>query len=290
MNHLALNLNIFITNLARCAFFLLASILFSCNGVFYQPDDEVYATPSKLGLEYESFELIIDAKTKLQGWKIAPKQIRPSPAVAVIQFHGNAENRTSHFTSVAWLADLGVDVVVFDYRGYDGSTNKPTRKGLIEDGINILKWFEDEFPNSKRFVIGQSLGAAVAVPSLVKSGVKVDGLILDSGFHSYRGVAKEKLSSIWLTWILQWMPWVLLSGDEDPVDFAKDVKVPILAFHDKNDRVVPVESGKILYDAFPKDTTRIIIQDGNRHTAGFHSDRKESVAMTLQFLGIHTSK
>ena len=265
--------------------FALAVFLSSCNSFFYYPHPDIYTTPDKVTLSYREVTIPVDQDVTLKAWHIYGQNKLPAP-VAVLQFHGNAENRSTHFFAVAWLAKAGADVVAVDYRGYDGSTGEPSRSGLVDDGVAALKWFEREFPNSRRYVIGQSLGGAVALPAIVKSGVKLDGVILESTFHSYRGIARIKLASRWLTWPFQWLPWIVLSGDEDPEDVASQLKIPALVFHDRHDPVVEYESGAILYAKLPAATTRVFVNDGNRHAAAFSKDRPDYRQETLRFLGM----
>ncbi len=192
----------------------------------------------------------------------------------------------THFQSVAWLSQHGVDVAVFDYRGYNGSTGTPSRQGLFEDGVAAINWLIATFPEHRRFVVGQSLGGAVAIPSIARARKGIDGLILESTFHSYRGVARMKLAGVWLTWPFQWLPWLLLSGDFDPIDDAPRLGIPVLAFHDRYDPVVPVEAGMGLYQSLSTDKTTIEIFEGNRHGQAFAMDRPEARQQALAFLGV----
>lgn len=265
--------------------FAACTQLVSCNHLFYHPHPKIYLTPEKVELLYEELTIPITEDVTLHGWHIKPAQKAPKP-VTVLQFHGNAENRSTHFLSVAWLANYGADIIVFDYRGYNGSTGTPSRSGLVEDGIAMLKWFEKNYPSGRRFVIGQSLGGAVAVTALAKSNAKIDGLILESTFHSYRGVARMKLSSFWLLWPFQWLPWILLSGDEDPIDYTSQISTPILAFHDRHDPVVPFEAGEKLYKKFHERQLTLFTMDGSLHTGAFIEDREESRKRALTFLGL----
>ncbi|MCX6118628.1 MAG: alpha/beta hydrolase [Proteobacteria bacterium] len=278
-------------NLAFATIFKSASALLvtifsaSCNHVFYQPHEKLYGNPSSLNLEYESFSVVSkDKDVELQAWHIKPKG--GSKNVAIMQFHGNAENRSTHFRSVAWLAELGADVIVFDYRGYDGSTGSPSREGLVNDGIAMIDWMSNKFPNNRRYVIAQSLGGAVAIPSIVQGKSQLDGLIVESSFHSYRGLGRMKLNGIWLTWPFQWLPWLLLSGNLNPMDDAANLNIPVLAFHDRYDPVVPLESGLLLYSSVPSSKIKVKILEGNRHIGALHSDRLESIATAVQFLGL----
>ena len=265
-----------------CTFFL--STVSGCNHLFYFPHSKIYLTPDKAQLKYRDVSIKVDQDVTLKAWHISPDEPRV-PKVAIMQFHGNAQNRSTHFLSVAWMAEQGIDVVTFDYRGYDGSTGTPSRSGLIDDGVAALKWFEREFPKTRKYVIGQSLGGAVAIPAIVKSGIHLDGLILESTFHSYRGIARLKLSSNWLTWPFQWLPWILLSGNENPIDAISELTTPVLVFHDRYDPVVDYESGALLYEKRPAATTRVFVNDGDRHAAAFSEDRPENRTAALKFIG-----
>lgn len=240
-------------------------------------------TPEKLELAYSEVTVPSTDGVQLKAWKI-PAEKPSKSKIAVLQFHGNAENRSTHFLSVAWLAKEGVDVVAFDYRGYNGSSGEPSRKGLVDDGKAMLQWFEKQYPDSKRYIIGQSLGGAVAITALAKSQVNVNGLILESTFASYRGIARTILARTWIFWPFQWLPWLVLSGDEDPEDYVGEIKVPILVYHDRHDPVVPFEAGEKLYEKIPKSQLSFRPFDGNKHTHAFASDRESEIRALLQFI------
>jgi fermentation-respiration switch protein FrsA (DUF1100 family) len=262
---------------------LCAVGLAACNHLFYYPHKDIYLTPNQAKLHFREIQ-INSGNERILGWHIDP--VGAPKKVAVLQFHGNAENRSTHFLSLVWLAQQGVDVIVFDYRGYDGSTGVPSRDGLVEDGVAALNWFAREFPGHRRYVIGQSLGGAVAIPALARTNAQFDGLILESTFATYRGIARRKLAGVWLTWPFQWLPWVLLSGNQNPIDFSGKVTVPVLAFHDRHDPVVPYESGMELYQAFPSHQVQIQTIEGELHAAAFADARSTNKEIALQFMKI----
>ncbi len=263
----------------------LSIFLASCNHLFYFPHKEIYVTPDHFNLEYR--ELAISGKDPdiiLHGWHIRP--LSPSRDIVVLQLHGNAENRSTHFFSVAWLTKHGVDIVALDYRGYNGSSGVPSRAGLVADVMAAIEWLAREFPRHRRFIIGQSLGGAVAIPALVRTDIRIDGFVIESAFHSYRGIGRMKLAEVWLTWPLQWLPWLLLSGDFDPIEDASKINTPVLAFHDRRDHVVPLRSGQLLYDAIPAEYRNVTISEGDRHVGAFTEDRGENRHRLLRFLGL----
>lgn len=112
----------------------------------------------------------------------------------IIHFHGNAKNITSHITHVDWLPKHGYDVFIFDYSGYGSSSGTPSRKRLVQNGIDILKYIAKNFDTPKKMiVIGQSLGASIACATISNSDTKIDHLILNSAFPSFRQIVKHHI-------------------------------------------------------------------------------------------------
>ncbi|KAB8033668.1 alpha/beta hydrolase [Fluviispira multicolorata] len=228
---------------------ILVSLTFSgCNNLFYYPDSKTQVTPDKLNLSYDNFNIKTIDNEELHGWQIYSKKKRP--IATILHFHGNAQNISTHFLYCAWLAENGFDVFEFDYRGYGKSTGSPSRLGLYQDSLAFLQWAQQNSRTQDIFIIAQSIGGAVVIPAFVDSKLNnIQGIILDSTFASYRGIARQKLASIWLTWPLQWPLGFLVSDNLSPIDFIEKVHVPLVLIHSKNDNVVPYESGRELFEA-----------------------------------------
>lgn len=266
---------------------MILTILSGCNSVFYFPMKEIAYRPAQFEVNSEDIVIETPDGEQLQGWRLPAKS--DSKGVVVLQLHGNAENRSTHFLSAVWLLMNGVDVIAVDYRGYDGSTGEPSRSGVVVDAAAAMKWVEREYPHHKKFILGQSLGGAVAVAALAAPHAQDQwqGLILESTFYSYRGVARIKFSNSWLLWAFQWMPYLLLSGAENPIDAAPSIHLPVLAFHAVDDNVVPFESGKILYDELAK-FTKVTFEElpGGGHAAAFAETKGIGRKMMRDFLGV----
>lgn len=188
----------------------------------------------------------------------------------VVHFHGNGENMTSHFLYVYWLALEGYDVFAFDYRGYGASGGEKSLKGAVEDGAAAIAAARKRAGGAadRLVIVGQSLGGALALASLEKDGgAGVKAVVLDSTFASYREVAQEKLSHLWLTWPLQWpLSRGLISDKYAPIRLIKRRKpVPLLILHSPGDPIVPYAQGRKLYEAAeaPKEFWKI---EGSGHT------------------------
>jgi uncharacterized protein len=232
-------------------FLINALFAIGCNHLFYYPDSNVHLTPAKFNLKYEDILIKTEDGEELSGWFIHSRN--KAPIATILHFHGNAENITTHFMYFAWLTNKGFDIIEFDYRGYGTSTGKPSRDGLFLDSKAALAWARSHSKTEDLFIIAQSLGGAVAIPAYVKDPIAgVQAIIIDSTFASYRKITRQKLSSIWLTWPLQWPLSFLVSDDLSPIDSIQDVHVPLLFVHSPMDPVVPFESGNALFSAAPE--------------------------------------
>jgi uncharacterized protein len=229
-------------------FLIIIFFITSCNHLFYYPDSHVRLTPAKFNLKYEDILIKTEDGEELNGWYIHARNKKP--IATILHFHGNAENITTHFMYFAWLVNTGFDIIEFDYRGYGASKGQPSRYGLFLDSKAALNWAQNNSKTKDLFIIAQSLGGAVALPAYAKDPInRVQAIIIDSTFSSYRKITQEKLSNIWLTWPLQWPLSFLVTDNLSPIDSIKEVHIPLLFVHSPKDPVVPFDSGIDLYTA-----------------------------------------
>lgn len=251
------------------AFHIALLLTTGCNSVFYQPDRNRYLTPDRLGTPWEDFT--IDGA---DGKRLAATHFKPAgnaaPKGMVVHFHGNAQNMTSHVGFTYWLPKAGFDLVTFDYQGYGASEGAPTRENTVGDGVLVIAEAVRRNGGKPVFVLGQSLGAAVGFTSVALSTPgTVCGMAFESGFGSYRQLARAKLGGIFLTWPLQVPLSYLVTDDLSPLRVAERFRVPILFLHGTEDRVVPLAEGKRLFAALPPRQGEWMELEGAGHTPSF---------------------
>jgi fermentation-respiration switch protein FrsA (DUF1100 family) len=229
---------------------LLALGLAGCTGLVFQPMHQMVLTPDELGLAYREVNFTTADGVRLNGWFLPARAPRRG---SVLFLHGNAENISTHIANVAWMPAAGVDVFLFDYRGYGRSGGEPSLDGLQLDFAAALRTLlgMPEADPERIVVFGQSLGAAVAITGLAASPDKdkVRALVVEGAFTSLRALAREKLAGFWLTWPLQW-PLSLTIDDYRPIDvIGKLAPLPILIIQGEADHVVPAHHGIALFEA-----------------------------------------
>ncbi|MGB0742916.1 MAG: alpha/beta hydrolase [Opitutales bacterium] len=246
---------------------------------FYYPDRVDYGSPADQGFVYQDIYFKSSDGTKLHAWLVEGKGDKGT----IIHFHGNAQNMSSHFRGISWLADQGFDLFLFDYRGYGRSGGKPTREGVLEDcDAAIRKAVEVQQDEGHFIVYGQSLGAANALALLgEKKYDKVKGVIAEAAFYSYKSVAGDKVGGI---------ANLLISDNKSPhLVVDKIAPVPVLFAHGTMDRVVLHKHSKALYEKAeePKEFLSAI---GARHLNVFSSERTDNRKRLVETIITWTKK
>ena len=118
----------------------------------------------------------------LHGWFV-PSSGSP-PAHTVLVFNGNAGNRAYRAPLAAALERQGLQVLLFDYRGYGGNEGKPTEAGLRADAQAAYSYLLErgDVDAARLIYFGESLGTALAIALAVEHPPA--GVILRSPFTS----------------------------------------------------------------------------------------------------------
>ena len=226
--------------------------LSGCNALFYYPSPHVYSTPTQYHFSFEAVAFPSTDGTLLSGWFI-PALDSHKVKGTILQFHGNAENMTSHYRSLVWLARHGYHVFTFDYRGFGQSKGTPQLYGGVYDSIAAIDYVQENFKaeGTALILIGQSLGGALAVAAAQHSKQGVDAVVLEGAFSSYQRIAQDKLGDFPLTWALQWPLSVIFVRDTYSPEalIGQLAPVPVLIIHGTADPVVPYYHGQMLYEA-----------------------------------------
>lgn len=222
-----------------------------CVGLFFQPYDKYVRTPDEIGLAYEDLTIETKDNLKLHAWYLPASK----PVCATILFlHGNAENISTHIGSVYWLPARGFNVLLLDYRGYGSSQGSPSLSGFQADVDAAMSYLvgRPDVDKSRLLLFGQSIGAATAIYYAAngKQRNQIHALVADSAFASYRGIAREKMAGLWLTWPFQWIPLLTMSATYDPQVAIADVSpIPLLLVQGDRDQIVPMTNGDRLFAA-----------------------------------------
>ncbi len=234
--------------------FLFGS-LSACSNLFYQPDQVIYDPPENYKIQKQDLMFNSADGTRLNAWYFPPEPAVPCKGT-VIQFHGNSENMTSHYTALVWLTRQGYSLLTFDYRGYGKSEGEPTQSHLNADALlalDLAAQKQREGGCKKLIVYGQSLGGVIAMRALADWSARdqVNLIVMDSTFMSYKTVARQVLANHWMTWLLSPLGWLLVSDRYASDEVIQHFTNPLVVIHDELDPVVPFSNGQAIFNAYP---------------------------------------
>ncbi|HSW64370.1 MAG TPA: alpha/beta hydrolase [Dissulfurispiraceae bacterium] len=229
--------------------------------MIYFPDTKLTATPNNIGLDYESVTLSTADGLGISAWFVPAPEARAT----LLFCHGNAGNISDRLDSIRIMHSLGLNVLIFDYRGFGQSQGSPDEQGTYADAEAAWHYLitTRKIAPQKVVIFGRSLGSAVAAETAMRHP-DAGGLILESGFTSIADMGKK---------ILPYLPIDLLvryryaTGEK-----VGKIHMPKLIIHSPEDEVIPFQHGIELYHKaiLPKSFLEI----RGSHNGGFLSSGK----------------
>ena len=222
-------------------FFLAAAFYFFYpkieNFFIFYPDRSLETVPSDWDLNFEDVSFEAGDGTKLHGWFFP----LPGKEPTILFCHGNAGNISHRIENVKLLLDYGLQVFIYDYRGYGRSGGRPSETGIYQDGLAAYDYLVErkKILPDRIIPFGRSLGAAVAIEIATRRDVR--SLIIESAFTSTKDMAK----SMFLFQLLS----PFLPPHYNNLRKIKGIHVPILIIHGESDEIVPFSMGQRLYQA-----------------------------------------
>lgn len=167
----------------------------------------------------------------LKGWLLPGPERGP----LLLWFHGNGETVLGLGSLLHEFKADGFALLAVDYRGYGGSTGKPTVANSERDALAIWDWIGARWPAV--VVYGRSVGSGPAVALAAQRPVA--GLILESPFTSLGAMARRSFPIF---------PSFLAGGGFDNLGRIGDVRAPVLIIHGDRDDMIPTRMSHLLYE------------------------------------------
>ena len=175
----------------------------------------------------------------------------------ILLFHGNGEIASDYDGIAPAYIDMGISLLVADYRGYGKSDGSPTASALLDDAMAVYQGVREllsgrGLESSRLFIMGRSLGSAAALEIASQAGDEIEGLIIESGFSSALRLVERLGGSI---------PENAKEGARgfDNADKMRRVTVPTLIIHGEADQIIPVANGRTLYESCGVDRKKLVI-------------------------------
>jgi alpha-beta hydrolase superfamily lysophospholipase len=219
----------------------------------FRPSPIVDATPGDSGVRFAKIALPIGGG-QLTGWWVPAE----NPQTATLLYmHGNANNVGANAQEVVGFHHAGLNVFIFDYRGYGESTGGPPREKLVyEDAERAWTYLVSERRISPATIAiyGHSLGSAVAV-DLASNHPEAGALIVEGVLLSIADLANDMR-------VGRLLPVrVILTERFDAISKIGSVDIPKLILEGAADR--PLRAQR-LYDT-ARDPKQLAIIPGAGH-------------------------
>ncbi len=223
--------------IALCSALFLAQRSF----IYYPRPKSATNAGANLALDVEGATLLVSTLSR-QGQD------------AVIYFGGNAEDVSF---SLPTLADAFPKRAIYamNYRGYGGSTGKPSETALIADALVLFDRVHTD--HSRITVIGRSLGSGVAIR--LASERPVERLVLITPYDSLLKIAAAQFRYFLLSWLMldKFESW----------RYASKVAAPTQLIAAQNDEIIPLSSTEALYKRFPQSLATLTVVPGVGHNS-----------------------
>jgi fermentation-respiration switch protein FrsA (DUF1100 family) len=164
-------------------------------------------------------------------------------APAILYFHGNGEIAEDYDDVAPMYTQLGITLLVMDYRGYGTSGGAPTASYLLSDAVAVFEAMgrllkENGLTPARLYVMGRSLGSAAAIEIAARADERLAGLIVESGLANTLAL----LARLGLQ----------VRGTEERDGFGNAAKLsritlPVLIIHGQDDVLIPASDAHELH-------------------------------------------
>lgn len=237
----------------------------------YFPDKSVPPAISSLPHDFQAMRdisVVTDDGYTLQGWYLPASSSRTfstTSSITVLHLHGNAGNRLHR---LFWAREIqsrfGCAVVLFDYRGYGGNSGSISENGLIHDAKAAITWTcsQAKKTNHKVVLHLESIGSAVGLSAIACDPAShcIHGVVSEGGLSSCLDLAAKMFPFLPVRLLLKDTWTKTLKGAES---LGKETQY--LGLHGAKDQVVPVWSGRKLYERVSCAKTFVTFPYGNHN-------------------------
>ncbi|MBI5320933.1 alpha/beta hydrolase [Bradyrhizobium sp.] len=212
----------------------LAAMFFLQRAILFPVPSTERIAPAAAGFpQVEEHVLATADGEKIIVWHMPARPGRP----VILYFHGNGDYLAGFFARFRDFIADGTGIVAPAYRGYSGSTGRPSEEGLLGDAEAAYAFAAARYAADRIVVWGFSLGSGPAVA--LAAGHPVGRLILEASYSSITDVAASAFPIFPVRWLMK-----------DP--FRSDlriarIKVPLLAMHGARDATIPIVFGERLF-------------------------------------------
>lgn len=214
--------------------------------------------------------------------------------MAVVISHGVTVSKISSLKYMKVFREMGYDCLLIDHRKHGDSGGIYTSYGYYEKQ-DMRLWME--YMKINRYyesvgIHGESMGSAIALQYAGMDESKADYVIVDCPFDSlwkqlsYRMKVENNLPAFPLLYATSLMVF-LRAGfwihDVSPIKALETIDCPVMFIHSENDRYIPYDMTKGMFDQFTGKKFLYKAKFGN-HAQSLQMNKEDYIANVNEFL------
>ncbi len=210
--------------------------------------------PSHVGLTFETVRFGGSTGSELEGWFIP----HAKPKGLVLFAHGYAACKASLLQEASAVHRLGYSALLFDFHGSGGSEGRVTSIGVREadDVVDAVALAKRKSPTLPLILFGQSMGSAAILRAIAVRGIEPAAVIVECPFDRLLSTAENRFRAMRLP-VFPAARLVIFWGSvqlgfnafrHNPVDYAREVRCPVLFLHGAKDPRVTLEQAHAVFD------------------------------------------
>jgi uncharacterized protein len=246
----------------------LAALFFSQRAFIFPVPSTTRTPPRAAGFpQAEEHVLSTSDGERVIVWHVAPA---PGGHV-VIYCPGNGDTLAGSVGRFREITADGTGLIALSYRGYAGSSGRPSEQGLMQDAAAVYAFSGALYPESKIVLWGFSLGTGVAVALAAEHSI--GGVILEAPYTSIADLAASAFPFLPVRY--------LLKDQFHPDRRIAEVAAPLLIMHGARDATIPIAFGERLF-RLAREPKQFV-----RYDAGGHNDLDGfgAIETARQFIG-----
>ena len=171
------------------------------------------------------------------GWKYPAAS---SPVASVLITHGNAGCAIDRGYLAGPIHDAApIDVYVLEYPGYGSRAGSPGKRSILAAAEEAFGLLTNGLP---KYLVSESIGAGAACYLAGAHPAEVAGLVLFMPYYNLASVAQRRMPLL--------PAYFLLLDRFNPAECLKDYREPVKMVLAGADEIIPVESGRRLFEGY----------------------------------------
>ncbi len=152
-------------------------------------------------------------------------------------------------------------MLLVDFRGVGGSSGSDTTLGVREakDVAQAVGYLQQQWSGRPILLYGASMGAVAVMRAIAQEGIAPAAVILESPFDRLLNTVRHRFTAMGIPsfpgaeLIVWWGGWQQgIDGfAHNPVEYAKDIKSPVLLMYGKYDKRVTLQKIQSILNALP---------------------------------------